>query len=97
MIERIFLDQGAVTVDIQNQLRNALRKSKGIKCIINNPLIQTTIIISIMDIIVRNQIRASDVDQRIISLQIFRYWTLWIRKFTVTQKIQKLVHTDRRK
>ena len=47
-----------------------------------------------MNVMVRNQIRASDVDRRIISLQIVRNWTLQIRKLTGTRKILKLVRTD---
>ena len=44
-----------------------------------------------MNVTVRNQIPASDVDPRIISLQIFRDWKLQTRKFTGTPKIRKLV------
>ena len=44
-----------------------------------------------------NKIRASYVDQRIISLQTFRNRKLRIRKFTGTQKILKLVRTNQRK
>ena len=44
-----------------------------------------------------NQIHASDVDQRIISSQIFQNWTLQIRKFTGTPKILKLVRKDQLK
>ena len=50
-----------------------------------------------MNVIVGNQISASNVDQRIISLQIVLNGTLQIRKFTGTGKILKRVHTDRRK
>ena len=46
-----------------------------------------------MSIMFENQIRATDVDGRIISLQIFQNRTLWIKKFTGTQKILKLVRT----
>ena len=50
-----------------------------------------------MKVMVGNQIHASDVYQSIISLQIFRNWTHWIRKFTGTQKSLKLMGTYQRK
>ena len=46
---------------------------------------------------VRNQIRASDVDWKIILSQIFQNQTLWIRNFTGTRKSLKLVRIDQRK
>ena len=97
MREKVFLDQGAVTVEVHTQLINYLRKSEGGKSIRNHPSIHATPIISIMKVTVGNQERASDVDQMIILLQIFRNRTLWIRKFSWTHKILKLVHTDQRK
>ena len=44
----------------------------------------------------RNQICASDVYQRIISLQISQNQTLRIRRFTGTQRSLKLVHKYKR-
>ena len=49
-----------------------------------------------MNLMFGNQIFASDVDQRIISLQIFQNQTLPIIKFTGTRKILKLVRTDKK-
>ena len=46
---------------------------------------------------VRNQIRASDVDWKIILSQIFQNQTLRIRNFTGTRKSLKLVRIDQRK
>ena len=63
----------------------------------NHPLIHATLIISVMNVTAGNQIRASDVDQRIILLKIFQKWTLWINKFTRAPKILKLVCTDQQK
>ena len=48
-----------------------------------------------MHVTVGNKIRASDVDRRIISLQIFRNQTLRIIKFFGTRKSLELVRTDR--
>ena len=67
-------------MEIQLPLINALIN----KAIRNHPLIHTTIIIIIMNITIGNQIRASDVDQRIISMQIVRNRTLWIKEITGT-------------
>ena len=50
-----------------------------------------------MNVMSGNQVRASDVDWRIISLQIFQNRTLQIRKFTGTQKSLKIMRTDGRK
>ena len=50
-----------------------------------------------MNVTVGNQIHASDVDWRIILLQIVEDRTLWIRKFTGTHKSQKIVCTDLQK
>ena len=92
-----FLNQGAVTVEIYNQLRNTLRNSESKKSIRNQPLIHATKIISTINIRVRNQIHASDVDQRIISLQMAQKRTPRKRKFNRTRKSLKLVCTDRQK
>ena len=64
-----FLNQGELTVDVQTQLINASRNGERKKAIRNHPLNQETLIISLMNILVRNQIRASDVYWRIISSQ----------------------------
>ena len=49
-----------------------------------------------MNVTVGNQIRASGVDRRIIPSQIFLSQTLWIRKFTGTRKILKIVRKDKK-
>ena len=72
MRDQIFLNQGAVTVEVHTQLRNALINIKRKKAIINHYSIHTTLIISAMNITAGNQIRASDVDRRIISSKHFR-------------------------
>ena len=59
-------NQGAVTVEVHTQRRNDLKNSKRKKDIRNHPLNHGTLIISVMNVTVRNQILASDVDQRII-------------------------------
>ena len=69
-------NKGTVTVEVHPQLRNDLINIKSKKTIRNHPLIHAIIIISVMNLTIRNQIRASDVDRRIISLQIFQNWTL---------------------
>ena len=61
------------------------------------PSINATLIIILPNVTVGNHIRASDVDWRVTSLQIFQNQTLLIRKFTGTWKILKLVRTDQRK
>ena len=65
-----------------------------IKKIRNQPSIHATLIISILNIMVIDQILTSDVDWRIISSQIVRNRTLRIKKFTGTRKSLKLVRTD---
>ena len=91
---KISLNKGALTVEVHTQLINYLNNSKSKNAIIKHPLIHATLIISVMNATVVNQICASDVDRRIISLIIFRNWTLRIKKFTGTRKILKLVRID---
>ena len=69
-MKKFFTDQGAITVEVHTQLINALRNRKSKKYIRNHSLIHATLPISVMNITVGNQIRASDADRRIISLQI---------------------------
>ena len=71
MKEKNLINQGTVTVEVHTQLRNTLNNSEREKFIRNHPLIHGTIIISVIKVAVGNQIRVSDVDQRIISSQIF--------------------------
>ena len=77
--EQIFINQGAVTVEVCNQPRKYLSNREIKRAIRNFSSIHTTIIISLMNVTIENQIRASDVDRRIISLKIVQNWTLWIR------------------
>ena len=88
------LNQGTVTVEVHTQLINCLSNRKFKKDLINHPLIHATLIIIAMEVTVGNQISASDVDRKIISFQIVQNQTLWLRHFTGTQKILKLVHID---
>ena len=67
MREKILLDGGAVTVEVQNQPINSLNNIESKRSIINHCLIHANIIISVMNITVGNQISASYVYQRIIS------------------------------
>ena len=62
----IFLNKGAVAVKVQTQLRNGLSNSERKKATRNHPLIHAILIIGVMNIMVRNQIRASAMDRRII-------------------------------
>ena len=71
MRENFFLNQGSVTEEVHIQPKNALNINEGERDIRNHPLIHRTLIIIVMNVTVGNQIRASDVDWRIISLQIF--------------------------
>ena len=89
----MFLNEGAVTVDGHKQLKNDLTTRERIRAIRNHPSINATLIISVLNVMVGNQIRASDVDWRIISLQIFQNQTLQIRNFTGTHKSLKLLRT----
>ena len=50
MRENCFLDQGAVTMEVHTQPKNALNNRKNIKAIKNNPLIYKNIIISAMNV-----------------------------------------------
>ena len=95
--ETMFLDQGAFTVEDHAQLKNSLSNRERIITIRNHNSIHTTLIISIPNVMVGNQITASDVDQMIASSQIFQNRTLRIRKFTGTRKILRLVHTYQQK
>ena len=61
MREIVFLNQGAVTVESHNQLRNYLSNRESKKAIRNHPSIHTIIIIRAMHLMIGNQIRASDV------------------------------------
>ena len=97
MRDQIFLNQGAHTMEVHTQPRNALINRETKRYILNQPKTLATIIIIIMDVKFVNQIRASDVDRRIISSQIVQKWTLWINKFTRAPKILKLVCTDQQK
>ena len=94
MRREILINQGTITVDVHNRLRNALNNRESKKDKKNHHSIHTTLIISVMYGMVRNKRRDSDVDWRIISLQIFRNHTLQIIQFTVTRKSLKSVHTD---
>ena len=71
MTDKHFLNQDSVNVDIHAKMRNALSISKNMIAIIIHLLIHATLIVSVMIVTVRNQILASDVDIRIISLQVF--------------------------
>ena len=64
----VFINQGAVTMEVHTQANNDLKNIKRKKAIRNHHLIHGTLIISVMNVTVGNQIHASDVDQRIISL-----------------------------
>ena len=97
MRENFFLNQGAVNVEFRTQNRDYLGNIESIRAIRNHPSIHTTLIISIINVMVRNQICASDVDRRIISSRFFQNQTLRIRKLTGTPKILQLVRTDRGK
>ena len=66
-------------MEVHNQLRNDLSNRERKMAIRNHASIHATIIISVMNITVGNQINASDVYQRIISSQIYQKLTLWIK------------------
>ena len=84
-------------MDVHTQLKNDLNNKEKITEIRNNPSIHKTIIIIALNLTVENKIRASDVDWKIISLQMVQNWTLRMREFTGTRKALKPVCTDRRK
>ena len=65
----MLINQGAATVEDQNQLKNASRNRERIRSIINHPSINATLIIIVLNVTVGNQICASDVDRRITSSQ----------------------------
>ena len=66
--ERYFLiNQGAVTVEYHNQLKNVLRNRERIRAIRKHPLIHATLIISVLNVMVGDQIRVLDEYQRITS------------------------------
>ena len=67
MREQIFLNHGAITVYVHTKLKNVLSNSKSKKAVINLPLIHATLIINLTNVTVGNKIRASFVEQRIIS------------------------------
>ena len=87
------LNQGAVTVEVHTQLINDSKTRERKKAIINHPLIHATLIISAMNITVGNQIRASDMDGRIILFRIVPKQTLRIRNLTGTRISLKLLPT----
>ena len=70
MKEKFLFNQGAGTVEVHTQLINGLSRRERKMAIRNNPSIHTTLMISIMNVTVGNQICASDVDWRMISLKI---------------------------
>ena len=76
-------------MEYHTQLKSSLSNRKTIKAIINQPSTHATLIIGILNIMARNQILTSNVDWRIISLQIVRNRTLQIRKLTGTWKSLK--------
>ena len=81
-----FLNYGAVTDEDHTQLRSDLINRERKRDIRNHLSIHETLIISLMNATVRNQIRPSDVDRRIMQLQIVRNQKLRIRKFAGTRK-----------
>ena len=56
------LNKIAVIVEVHTQLKNSLSKRESKRAIRNDPSIHATIIIIVMNVMVGNQIRASDVD-----------------------------------
>ena len=88
----MFINQGTVTVENLTQPKNVLGNIQRIRDIINHPSIHVTLIISVMNVMAGDQICASDVDWRIISLHIFQNQKLQIINFTGTYKSIKLVH-----
>ena len=95
MGDQTLINQCAVTVEAHTQLINALNNIKMENYIKNHSLIHANIIISVINVTVGNQIRALNVDSRIILLQVFQNRTLRIRDFTGAQKILKHVRTDK--
>ena len=70
------LNQDAVTVEFHTQLINYLSNREREMSIRNQPSIHATLMISVLNLTVGNQIRASDVDRSRISSQIFKNWTV---------------------
>ena len=97
MKKQIFLNQVAFTVEVHDQLRNVLSNTERKKAIRNHPLIHAIIIIYAMNLTVRNQINASDVDRRMISSQNLWNRAPWIREFTGKQKSLKLLRIYQQK
>ena len=77
-----------------HQTENDLSNKERIMEIINHSSIHASVIISIPNVTIGNQISASYVDLRVTILKTVRNWTLWKRNFTGTRKILKLVHID---
>ena len=94
MREQKFLDQVAVTVEFHTQLINSLNNIESEKSIRDHPSNHRTLIVSVLNVSVKTQIRASYVDQMIISFKIVLNRTLRIRKFAGTRKSLKLVRID---
>ena len=97
MREQIFLNQGAVTVEVHTQMKSYSSNRESIRAIINHPSIHTTLIISVLNVMFGNKICTLDVDRRIISLQIVQNRTLWVRRLTGEWKSLKLMLTYRLK
>ena len=94
MREKLFLNQGTVTVEVHTKLIMFSKQNDRKKAIRNYPSIHTTLIISLINVTVRNQIPDSDVNRRIILLQIFRNRKLRMINFTGRWKCLKLARTD---
>ena len=69
MREQTLINKVAVNVEVHTQLIIDLNNSQRGKSIIDHPLINLTLLISVMNATVESQMHASDVDRRIISLQ----------------------------
>ena len=70
------INQDAVTVEFHTQLINYLSNRERKRSIRNQPSIHATLMISVLNLTVGNQISASDVDRRRISSQIVQNWTV---------------------
>ena len=90
-----FLNRGAVTMGVHTQLRYYLSNRESKFSRRNHSLIQGTVITSVVNVTVGNQILASDVYRRISAMQNFQNWTPQIRKFTTTRKSLKPKHKDK--
>ena len=69
--ENILFNQGEVTVEVFTQLINDLRNRESKRAIRKNLSIYATLIISVINGTVLNQILTSNIDRRIISSQNF--------------------------